>query len=213
MSAPGTKRRFAVPHRLGSYWRHSEHEWPSPPRPKVSRLTLTGHWMMPALTKAGYRWKILRRHSACVLEPGKSEAFELWLVRKRKQPTCCPDRSHGAMQGDLSALKRGYKSDIAEPRLCEGIKIRRDDHVDIPCGSFETNLDIFGPEHQPPIARAVTGFRYAAKIEANDKTLRRYLRGIDLPAHSPDEHSGIEVIRTAAHAPRAAKSPQRRRAA
>jgi hypothetical protein len=42
----------------------------------------------------------------------------------------------------------------------------------------------------------VTGFLYAAKIEANDKTLRRYLRGIDLPAHSLDEHSGIEVIRT-----------------
>ena len=114
--------------------------------------------MMPALTDAGYRWKLLRRHSAWVLEAGKSEAFELWLVGKRKQPTCCPDRSHGAMQGDPSALKRGYKSDIAEPRLGEGIKIRRDDHVDIPRRSFETNLDIFGPEHQPPIARAVTRF-------------------------------------------------------
>jgi hypothetical protein len=139
---------------------------------------------------------LLRRHSAWVLEARKSEAFELWLVGKRKQQTCCPDRSHGAMQGDLSALKRGYKSDVAEPHLGEGIKIRRDDHVDIPPGSLETNLDIFGPEHQPPIARAVTRFRYAAKIEANDKTLRRYLRGIDLPAHSPDQHSRIEVIRT-----------------
>src|SRR5438045_6469292 len=98
------------------------------------------------------------------------------------------------MQRDLPALKRGHKSDIAEPHLGEGIKITGDQDIDFPRGSFEANLNIFGPQHQPPIARAVIRFGYAAKIESNDEALSGYLRRIDLAAHATNQQLRIEII-------------------
>ena len=79
------------------------------------------------------RVKLLRHDGAGVWEGRKSEALELRLVGKCKQPTRCPDSVHRAMQRDLSALKRGHKSDIAEPHLGEGIKISGDHFL--PCRS------------------------------------------------------------------------------
>src|SRR5258708_2961674 len=71
-----------------------------------------------------------------------------------------------------------------------------DDDVDVPVGSLEAYLDIVGPQHQPPVARAAIGFGHATEIEANDEALRGHLRRIDLPAHSPNQHFGIEVVGT-----------------
>src|SRR5438477_5417362 len=100
------------------------------------------------------------------------------------------------MQRDFSTLDRTNKPAIAEPHFGKGRKGSGNDDIDIPGGSFEADLDIIGPQYQPPVARAVTGLRYAAKIETNDETLRRYLRRIDLPPDSPNKHSWIEIIGT-----------------
>src|SRR5258708_39901021 len=129
-------------------------------------------------------------------EGRKSEVLELWLVGEREQATRCGDGFHRAMQRNSSALERGFESGIAEPHPGEGLKMGGDDDVDVPVGSLEAYLDIVGPQHQPPVARAAIGFGHATEIEANDEALRGYLRRIDLPAHSPDQHFGIEVVGT-----------------
>jgi hypothetical protein len=95
----------------------------------------------------------------------------------------------GGTDLDQKSAARWPRCQRYRPRLVN-------DDVDVSLRRFETNLNFFGPEHQPPIPRAAARFRYAAKIEADDKTLRRYFRWIDLPAHTPDQHSRIKVIRT-----------------
>src|SRR5439155_15050633 len=57
-----------------------------------------------------------------------------------------------------------------------------------------TGLGIGGPQYQPPVTRASIGFGDAAEIEADDEALRGNLRRIDLPADSPDQHFGIEIV-------------------
>ena len=100
------------------------------------------------------------------------------------------------MKGDRSALKRRRKSGIAEPYLRESHEISSYDDIDTPVGNFEADLDIFGSQHQPPIARAAAGFGYAVEIEAHDETLRGNFGWIDLPAYSLDERFGIKVVGT-----------------
>src|SRR5262245_18490414 len=100
------------------------------------------------------------------------------------------------MQRDLPALEGGSQTNIAKPYLGEGHQVGGDNDIYIPGWRLEADFDVFGPQHQPPVARAAARFGYATEIEANDETLRRYLRWINLAVHTPDEHFGIEVIWT-----------------
>ena len=98
------------------------------------------------------------------------------------------------MQRDFFAFECVGQAGIAEPHLGEGGEIGGNDHIDLFGGRLEADLDVVGQQHQPPVARAVAGFGDAAEIEADDKALRRDFRWIDLPPHSPDQHSGIEIV-------------------
>src|SRR5262245_6412147 len=100
------------------------------------------------------------------------------------------------MQGDLSALNRCGKANVAKPDLRKGHQIGCDDDIDISGGCFEANLNILWTHYEPPIARAAITLGNAAEVETNDETLRRYFPWIDLPSHAPHEHLRIEVIRT-----------------
>src|SRR5262245_2800906 len=99
------------------------------------------------------------------------------------------------MQRNLPALDRSSKANVAKPDFRERHQISSDDDIDISGGCLEANLDIVGSHNKPPVARAAITLGYTSEIEANNEPLHRYFRGIDLPAHAPEKHLGIEIVR------------------
>src|SRR5262245_54717621 len=104
-------------------------------------------------------------------EGGKPEALEHWFVGQREQAPRGRDGACRAVQRDVFALECGRQSGIAQPYLGEGHEIGGYDDVDLAARSFEANLDVVGPKHQPPVARAATGFGDAAEVEPDDEAL------------------------------------------
>jgi hypothetical protein len=138
---------------------------------------------------------LLRRDGCGGWPSRKSKTLQLWLVGECEQATRYGRGAGCAMQRNFSPLDGVSKSIIAEPHLGEDAQIGRDDDIDFSAGrSLQTNFDIIGAQHQPPVPWATIGLRNSAKIEANHKSCRGYFGLTDLPSHPPQEHFRIEVI-------------------
>ena len=121
----------------------------------------------------------------------ESKGLLRWLVGEGQQAAryrFCP---RGASQRDIPTPQCGIQANIAKPHLREGHEICGDNDINRSRGRFETDLDIIWPQHKPPVAWAAIGLGQAAEIEANDETIGRDPRSVDLPTNAPNQHIRI----------------------